>query len=150
MWARSWACLSFPTYTRSAPPTAQHPPGSRVEGPHPGVLPLSQLSPQDWEVQYQQDTPVAPRFDINAPDLYIPGFTSHRCWGVSRPDVWVPGAQAGFPSSDKCLCVCLLQPWLSSPTSWWLALPWGPRTGKDPGAGDCGRDVRPHLAVTSQ
>lgn len=28
---------------------------------------------QDWEVQYQQDTPVAPRFDINAPDLYIPG-----------------------------------------------------------------------------
>lgn len=45
------------------------------EGPHPGVLPLSHLSPQDWEVQYQQDTPVAPRFDINAPDLYIPGFT---------------------------------------------------------------------------
>uniref|UniRef100_A0A287CTK1 Protein YIF1 n=1 Tax=Ictidomys tridecemlineatus TaxID=43179 RepID=A0A287CTK1_ICTTR len=38
---------------------------------------------QDWEVQYQQDTPVAPRFDVNAPDLYIPGFTlslarSHR------------------------------------------------------------------------
>ncbi|XP_069500627.1 protein YIF1B isoform X2 [Ambystoma mexicanum] len=27
---------------------------------------------QDWEVQYKQDTPVAPRFDINAPDLYIP------------------------------------------------------------------------------
>ncbi|XP_033014534.1 protein YIF1B [Lacerta agilis] len=27
---------------------------------------------QDWQVQYQQDTPVAPRFDINAPDLYIP------------------------------------------------------------------------------
>uniref|UniRef100_A0A287D3N1 Protein YIF1 n=1 Tax=Ictidomys tridecemlineatus TaxID=43179 RepID=A0A287D3N1_ICTTR len=27
---------------------------------------------QDWEVQYQQDTPVAPRFDVNAPDLYIP------------------------------------------------------------------------------
>ncbi|XP_044523311.1 protein YIF1B isoform X3 [Gracilinanus agilis] len=27
---------------------------------------------QDWEVQYQQDMPVAPRFDINAPDLYIP------------------------------------------------------------------------------
>uniref|UniRef100_A0A8C0E031 Protein YIF1 n=1 Tax=Balaenoptera musculus TaxID=9771 RepID=A0A8C0E031_BALMU len=26
----------------------------------------------DWEVQYQQDTPVAPRFDVNAPDLYIP------------------------------------------------------------------------------
>lgn len=43
-------------------------------GTSSGVLPLSQLSPQDWEVQYQQDTPVAPRFDINAPDLYIPGF----------------------------------------------------------------------------
>ncbi|KAG7470707.1 hypothetical protein MATL_G00116680 [Megalops atlanticus] len=27
---------------------------------------------QNWEVSYQQDTPVAPRFDINAPDLYIP------------------------------------------------------------------------------
>nr|XP_039260338.1 protein YIF1B-B-like [Styela clava] len=27
---------------------------------------------QEWGVQYQQDTPVAPRFDINAPDLYIP------------------------------------------------------------------------------
>ncbi|XP_075771632.1 protein YIF1B isoform X2 [Pelodiscus sinensis] len=27
---------------------------------------------QDWQVQYQQDRPVAPRFDINAPDLYIP------------------------------------------------------------------------------
>ncbi|XP_073081858.1 protein YIF1B isoform X3 [Manis javanica] len=26
----------------------------------------------DWEVQYQQDMPVAPRFDVNAPDLYIP------------------------------------------------------------------------------
>uniref|UniRef100_A0A8C8ZZ36 Protein YIF1 n=1 Tax=Prolemur simus TaxID=1328070 RepID=A0A8C8ZZ36_PROSS len=30
----------------------------------------------DWEVQYQQDTPVAPRFDVNAPDLYIPGSDS--------------------------------------------------------------------------
>uniref|UniRef100_H3BDF3 Protein YIF1 n=1 Tax=Latimeria chalumnae TaxID=7897 RepID=H3BDF3_LATCH len=27
---------------------------------------------QNWEVKYQQDTPVAPRFDVNAPDLYIP------------------------------------------------------------------------------
>ncbi|XP_071979552.1 protein YIF1B [Engystomops pustulosus] len=27
---------------------------------------------QDWEVRYQQDIPVAPRFDVNAPDLYIP------------------------------------------------------------------------------
>ncbi|KAM9591513.1 protein YIF1B-like [Morphnus guianensis] len=27
---------------------------------------------QDWQVRYQQDTPVAPRFNVNAPDLYIP------------------------------------------------------------------------------
>ncbi|KAM6395751.1 protein YIF1B [Rhynochetos jubatus] len=27
---------------------------------------------QDWQVRYQQDVPVAPRFDVNAPDLYIP------------------------------------------------------------------------------
>ncbi|KAL0972868.1 hypothetical protein UPYG_G00195770 [Umbra pygmaea] len=34
---------------------------------------------QNWEVIYQQDTPVAPRFDINAPDLYIPvmGFITY-------------------------------------------------------------------------
>ncbi|XP_049653452.1 protein YIF1B-like isoform X1 [Accipiter gentilis] len=27
---------------------------------------------QDWQVRYQQDTPVAPRFVVNAPNLYIP------------------------------------------------------------------------------
>lgn len=27
---------------------------------------------RDWQVRFQQDTPVAPRFDVNAPDLYIP------------------------------------------------------------------------------
>lgn len=34
---------------------------------------------QNWEVLYQQDTPVAPRFDVNAPDLYIPamGFITY-------------------------------------------------------------------------
>ncbi|XP_077467612.1 protein YIF1B isoform X3 [Stigmatopora argus] len=34
---------------------------------------------ENWEVSYQQDTPVAPRFDINAPDLYIPamGFITY-------------------------------------------------------------------------
>lgn len=41
------------------------PPGGPARSPH--------SPPQDWEVQYQQDTPVAPRFDVNAPDLYIPG-----------------------------------------------------------------------------
>ncbi|NXW81974.1 YIF1B protein, partial [Alopecoenas beccarii] len=33
---------------------------------------------QDWQVRYQQDTPVAPRFDVNAPDLYIPGMSPPR------------------------------------------------------------------------
>ena len=28
---------------------------------------------QDWSVRYNQDEPVAPRYEINAPDLYIPG-----------------------------------------------------------------------------
>lgn len=34
---------------------------------------------QNWEVSYQQDIPVAPRFDVNAPDLYIPtmGFITY-------------------------------------------------------------------------
>lgn len=27
---------------------------------------------ENWEVSYRQETPVAPRFDVNAPDLYIP------------------------------------------------------------------------------
>lgn len=27
---------------------------------------------QDWMVKYDQDTPVQPRYDLNAPDLYIP------------------------------------------------------------------------------
>lgn len=27
---------------------------------------------KDWSVRYNQDEPVAPRFDVNAPDLYIP------------------------------------------------------------------------------
>ncbi|KAM9853001.1 protein YIF1B isoform 2-T2 [Aulostomus maculatus] len=34
---------------------------------------------ENWEVSYQQDTPVAPRYDVNAPDLYIPsmGFITY-------------------------------------------------------------------------
>lgn len=27
---------------------------------------------QDWSVKYEQDNPVQPRFELNAPDLYIP------------------------------------------------------------------------------
>lgn len=27
---------------------------------------------QDWAVKYDQDEPVPPRYDVNAPDLYIP------------------------------------------------------------------------------
>ncbi|XP_034025287.1 protein YIF1B-like isoform X2 [Thalassophryne amazonica] len=34
---------------------------------------------ENWEVNYQRDTPVAPRYDVNAPDLYIPamGFITY-------------------------------------------------------------------------
>ena len=28
---------------------------------------------QDWSIKYNKDEPVAPRYEINAPDLYIPG-----------------------------------------------------------------------------
>ena len=28
---------------------------------------------QDWSLQYNPEEPVAPRYDVNAPDLYIPG-----------------------------------------------------------------------------
>ena len=28
---------------------------------------------QDWSIKYNQDEPVAPRYEVNAPDLYIPG-----------------------------------------------------------------------------
>ena len=28
--------------------------------------------PQDWSIRYNQDEPVAPRYEVNAPDLYIP------------------------------------------------------------------------------
>lgn len=27
---------------------------------------------QDWSIKYEQDGPVQPRYEINAPDLYIP------------------------------------------------------------------------------
>lgn len=36
------------------------------------LLLLFPFTHQEWGIKYQQDTPVAPRFDINAPDLYIP------------------------------------------------------------------------------
>lgn len=127
------ACVSLPAPGEQRLLTTCQEAGWR--DPHPGVLPLPQLSPQDWEVQYQQDTPVAPRFDINAPDLYIPGcplppLPGHvwdRCLGA-----W---CKKGFPPLTS-VCVCLLQPWRSSPISWWPALLWGPRTGKGPGAGE--------------
>ena len=31
---------------------------------------------QNWSVQYNKSEPVAPRYEINAPDLYIPGMVS--------------------------------------------------------------------------
>jgi hypothetical protein len=27
---------------------------------------------KDWSLKYDQDNPVQPRYDLNAPDLYIP------------------------------------------------------------------------------
>uniref|UniRef100_A0A8B9INM1 Protein YIF1 n=1 Tax=Anser cygnoides TaxID=8845 RepID=A0A8B9INM1_ANSCY len=44
--------------------------------PVPDPNPSPAAAPQDWQVRYQQDAPVAPRFDVNAPDLYIPGTAS--------------------------------------------------------------------------
>lgn len=32
---------------------------------------------QNWSIKFDQDQPVAPRFDENAPDLYIPGMTAN-------------------------------------------------------------------------
>lgn len=38
------------------------------------VKPLTEnLFFQDWSIHYNQEEPVAPRYEINAPDLYIPG-----------------------------------------------------------------------------
>lgn len=152
MWAKSWACSSSPTCTRSALPPprgTESEEGGRLWGWRVGGQGLPQeraqlwgscllpsLCLQDWEVQYQQDTPVAPRFDVNAPDLYIPGLPlpipapsppggarlGQRCR--------CPVAQDGPSASDQCLCVCLPQLWLSSLMSWWLAWRWGPRIGK--------------------
>ena len=31
------------------------------------------VSWKDWTLSHNQDGPVAPRFDVNARDLYIPG-----------------------------------------------------------------------------
>ena len=36
-----------------------------------GLL-LFPFSHSDWSVKYAQDEPVQPKFDVNAPDLYIP------------------------------------------------------------------------------
>ncbi|CAH0728683.1 unnamed protein product, partial [Brenthis ino] len=36
------------------------------------ILILFPYTHQDWFVKYDQDSPVQPRYDVNAPDLYIP------------------------------------------------------------------------------
>lgn len=53
---------------------------------------------QNWEVSYLQDTPVAPRFDVNAPDLYIPtmGFITY---------ILVAGLALGTQSRYICIHV---------------------------------------------
>ncbi|CAG5990043.1 unnamed protein product [Menidia menidia] len=46
---------------------------------------------QDWEVRYHRDTPLTPRQDVNAPDLYIPCKFSPEVLGLcaSTALVWV-------------------------------------------------------------
>ena len=46
---------------------------------------LFPFSHRNWMLQYVSDSPVPPREDVNAPDLYIPG---------------------GWPSPHTPLCVC--------------------------------------------
>ncbi|KAL3874850.1 hypothetical protein ACJMK2_037812 [Sinanodonta woodiana] len=36
------------------------------------MLLLFPFSHSDWSIKYNQDEPIAPRFEVNAPDLYIP------------------------------------------------------------------------------
>ena len=48
-------------------------------------------------MQYQQDTPVAPRFDVNAPDLYIPGFIPPT--STQRPP---PSGRACLGQTFRC------------------------------------------------
>lgn len=63
---------------------------------------------QDWEVRYHRDTPLTPRQDVNAPDLYIPSKFSckwqHPAGLIDETRVWFD----------------FFQQWLSSPTSCWL------------------------------
>lgn len=44
-----------------------------------GLQVLSCQCSQEWMVKYDQNTPVQPRDDLNAPDLYIPsmGYVSY-------------------------------------------------------------------------
>uniref|UniRef100_A0AAR2KW78 Protein YIF1 n=1 Tax=Pygocentrus nattereri TaxID=42514 RepID=A0AAR2KW78_PYGNA len=46
---------------------------------------------QDWEVRYHRDTPLTPRHDVNAPDLYIPNGMAIEVLGLcaSTALVWV-------------------------------------------------------------
>lgn len=74
-WAKSWACSSFPTYTRTG-----------------------------------------------------------RC-STSRTRRWPPALTSTLLTST-------FQPWLSSPTSWWLAWRWGPRIGSLPTSWGCRRARR--------
>lgn len=52
---------------------------------------------QEWMVKYDQEAPVQPRYDVNAPDLYIPsmGYVTY---------VLLAGFMLG-----KCLFGCQIQ-----------------------------------------
>nr|XP_014341368.1 PREDICTED: protein YIF1B-like [Latimeria chalumnae] len=73
---------------------------------------------QNWEVKYQQDTPVAPRFDVNAPDLYIPVMAFITYILVAGLAL---GTQNRFPSR---MIVGVLSGLLFGKTGYYLLLGW--------------------------
>lgn len=63
---------------------------------------------QDWSVKYEQDEPVQPRYEINAPDLYIPSMAYVTYVLVAG---LVLGMQNRYVSvKQKCKCVVTSEP----------------------------------------
>ncbi|XP_058051168.1 protein YIF1B isoform X4 [Ahaetulla prasina] len=63
---------------------------------------------QDWQVRYQQDPPVAPRFDVNAPDLYIPGRARAGAGGALAPAAGRPPSSSSSSSAVMAFITYLL------------------------------------------
>ncbi|XP_058051169.1 protein YIF1B isoform X5 [Ahaetulla prasina] len=62
----------------------------------------------DWQVRYQQDPPVAPRFDVNAPDLYIPGRARAGAGGALAPAAGRPPSSSSSSSAVMAFITYLL------------------------------------------